>query len=176
MGTLSTFDSQLSTLSLLTAMDLLTLHFQLENLYAAYAECLDEGELERWPEFFTEDCLYQIIPRENFERHLPLALMRCESKGMLKDRVAAVRQTSVYAPRTMRHLVSNIRVIGDAGGIIHARANYAVLETPLDEPTRVFNTGRYLDRLVHVDGSLKFSERLCVFDSILIPGSLVYPI
>jgi len=157
-------------------MDRLTLHFALENLNAAYAECLDDGDLERWPDFFTEDCLYQIIPRENYELHLPLALMRCESRGMLKDRVAAVRQTSVYAPRTMRHLISNIHVTDDANGIIRARANYAVLETPLDEPTRVFNTGCYFDGLVLIDGALKFRERLCVFDSILIPGSLIYPI
>lgn len=157
-------------------MDRLTLQLDLETLYADYAECLDDGELERWPEFFIDDGSYQIIPRENFDRHLPLAVMRCESKGMLLDRVAAMRRTSVYAPRTMRHVVSTVRVIGNDAGVVRARANYAVFETPLDEPTRVFNTGYYLDRLVRLDGVLKFAERLCVFDSVLIPGSLIYPL
>ena len=54
-------------------MDRLRLRLELEDLFAAYAACLDDGELERWPEFFTDDCRYEIIPRENFERGLPVA-------------------------------------------------------------------------------------------------------
>ena len=48
------------------------LRLELEELYAAYAGCLDEERFEEWPEFFIEQCLYKIIPRENFERGLPL--------------------------------------------------------------------------------------------------------
>jgi hypothetical protein len=29
---------------------------ELEELYADYTHCLDADELERWPDFFTEDC------------------------------------------------------------------------------------------------------------------------
>jgi 3-phenylpropionate/cinnamic acid dioxygenase small subunit len=161
--------------------DVQDLRFEIENLYAAYVECLDDGALERWPEFFTEECLYKIIPRDNFERGLPLAVMLCESRGMLRDRVAAVRQTSVYAPRSLRHLVSSIRIEpveppGPEPSPIAVRANYLVLETPHGEETRVFNTGKYLDRVVREGGALKFKEKLCVFDSVLVPGSLIYPI
>jgi len=157
-------------------MDRLRLRLELEDLFAAYAACLDDGELERWPEFFTDDCRYEIIPRENFERGLPLAVVRCESKGMLIDRVAALRRSSVYAPRALRHLVSGVRITGVEGDVIRAHANYAVLQTPPDEHTSVFNAGRYLDRVVRTDSVLKFAERLCVYDSVLVPGSLVYPI
>jgi 3-phenylpropionate/cinnamic acid dioxygenase small subunit len=157
-------------------MDRLRLHYELTELYAAYADCLDDGDLERWPEFFTEDCLYQVIPRDNFERGLPLAVMSCESRGMLRDRVAALRRTSVYAPRTLRHLVGAVRIERVAGAIIHARASYAVLQTLADEHTTVFNAGRYLDQLVREGGTLKFRQRLCVFDSVLVPGSMVFPI
>lgn len=154
----------------------LTERLEIEDLYAAYVECLDDGELERWPEFFTDDCLYKIIPRDNFERGLPLALMLCESKGMLQDRVEALRRTSVYAPRALRHLVSSIRIKGSDGTVIHVHANYAVFQTLADEPTQVFNVGRYLDQLVRVGGQLKFKEKLCVFDSVVVPGSLIYPL
>ena len=157
-------------------MDRLRLRLELEDLFAAYAACLDDGELERWPEFFTDDCRYEIIPRENFERRLPLAVLRCESKGMLIDRVAALRRSSVYAPRALRHLVSGVRIVGIEGGIVRAHANYAVLQTLSDEHTTIFNAGRYLDRVVRSDGVLKLAERLCVYDSVLVPGSLVYPI
>lgn len=152
------------------------LRYEVEELYYAYVECLDDEELERWPEFFVEECLYKIIPRENFERNLPIALMRCESKGMLKDRVTTVRETSVYAPRTLRHLLSNIRIKGSDNGQLRVQANYAVLETLPDEETHVFNAGKYIDLVVREDGKLKFKEKLCVFDSILVPGSLIYPI
>src|SRR5262249_35377541 len=152
------------------------LRYEVEELYYDYVECLDDEELERWPEFFVEECLYKIIPRENFERNLPLALMLCESKGMLKDRITAVRETSVYAQRTLRHLLSNIRIKGSDNGQLRVQANYAVLETLPDEETHVFNAGKYIDLLVREDGRLKFKEKLCVFDSVLVPGSLIYPI
>jgi len=164
-----------------------TLRDELEGLYAEYVDCLDGGELERWPEFFTDPCLYKIIPRDNFERGLPLAMMLCESKGMLQDRVEVLRGASVYAPRALRHLVSALRIDSQGphvaetarsgpSGMIRVHANYAVFQTQVDEPTQVFNVGRYLDQIVREDGHLKFREKLCVFDSVLVPGSLIYPL
>lgn len=152
------------------------LRAELDALYADYAACLDDGELERWPELFTEQCRYEIIPRENFDRGLPLAVMRCESKAMLVDRVAALRRSSVYGPRFLRHLVSGLRILAVEGDRVRAQASYAVLQTLPDEHTTVFNAGRYLDRVVRHHGTLKFAERLCVYDSLLVPGSLVVPI
>jgi len=157
-------------------MDKIQLRGELEELYADYAACLDDGELERWPELFTEQCRYEIIPRENFDRGLPLAVMRCESKAMLADRVAALRRSSVYGPRALRHLVSGLRILAVEGDCIRAQASYAVLQTLPDEHTTVFNAGCYLDRVVRDNGVLKFQERLCVYDSVLVPGSQVIPI
>ena len=115
------------------------LRYEVEELFFAYVECLDEGEVERWPDFFTDDCLYKIISRENFERGLPLGAMLCEGKGGLKDRVVSVTTTSVYHDRALRHLLSNIRVKGVANGVIDVQANYAVLETLTNEFTTVFS-------------------------------------
>jgi len=162
-------------------MELRDLRFEVEELYYAYVECLDEGELEQWPEFFTADCVYKIIPRDNFERGLPLAVMLCESKGMLQDRVEALRRTSVYAPRALRHLLSNIRIKSVepspfAPSLVRVQANYAVLQTLNDEETRVFNAGKYVDQLALDGDRLRFKEKLCIFDSVLVPGSLIYPI
>lgn len=152
------------------------LRCELDDLYAEYAGCLDDRELDRWPEFFTEKCIYKIIPRENYRRGLPLATWLSESKGMLLDRVVAIRQTSMYAPRYLRHVVSGIRIKGWEADILSTQANYLVLETLVDDVTRIFNAGTYLDRLVVEDGRLKFKEKLCVFDSIVVPNSLIYPI
>ena len=67
----------------------LELRARLADLYCAYGDALDDGELERWPDFFTDTCIYKIIPRENYERNLPIALIYCESRDMLADRVVA---------------------------------------------------------------------------------------
>ena len=148
----------------------------LDELYADYVHCLDEDQIERWPDFFTEDCSYQMIPRENYDLGLPLALIRCESKGYLKDRVAAVRKTSMYAPHTQRHFVSGLRITGQAGATVKAEANFSILRTQTDKLTEVFLAGRNLDTIVLEDGKPLFSEKLCVYDSSLIPNSLIIPV
>ena len=152
------------------------LRLAVEELYADYAACLDEERFEDWPGFFTDPCLYKIVPRENFERGLPLATWLCESRGYLADRVTAIRKTAVYAPRYVRRMVSGLRVLGWTDAVLEVRASYLAVETLQDEFTRVFNAGQYRDKLV-VDGSkLRFREKLCIFDSILIPNSLIYPL
>ncbi len=152
------------------------LRLELEELYADYSACLDEERFEDWPEFFTDECLYKIVPRDNFERGLPLATWLCESKAMLRDRVVMIRKTAVYGPRWIRRMTSALRVLGWDSGVLEVRANYLAVETLLDELTRVFNAGQYRDRLVVEDGRLKFREKLCVFDSLLVPNSLIYPL
>ena len=93
-------------------MDRLRLRLEIDELNAAYAACLDDGDLDDWPGLFTAHCRYEIVPRENYDRGLPLALMRCESRAMLVDRVVALRRSSVYSPRSMRHLISGVRIVG----------------------------------------------------------------
>ncbi len=154
----------------------LALRLELETLYADYVHALDDDRLEDWPKLFTEDCFYEVISRENHDRDLPLAAMRFESRAMLEDRVVTIRQTLMYEPRYLRHVVSSLRVLDALTPQIACEANYAVFETLMDDPTRVLNVGRYLDRVVREDGTLRFSSKSCVFDSVLIPNSLVYPI
>ena len=47
-------------------------HMALGRLYADYALAVDSGKWDLWPEFFTEQCVYKLIPRENHERGFPL--------------------------------------------------------------------------------------------------------
>ena len=160
----------------LKALPARELRLEIDALYAEYIACIDNDELERFPEFFCESCLYKIQPRTNFERGLPLATWLSESRGMLEDRVMAIRQLSTYSPRYLRHVVSGTRILGWDGDALRCEASYAVFETLPEELTRVFQVGRYLDRIVVDGGRLRFAEKLCVFDSELIPNTLVYPI
>ena len=148
----------------------------IETLFADYTGCLNDGRFEEWPDFFTETCLYKIVSRENFERGLPLAQVLCESRGYLQDRVVSIRKTSVYAPRRIRRLTTDIRIVGWVGEALETRASFAVFESLTDEPTRVFMTGEYQDRLVVQGARLLFSERVCIFDGALVQNSLIFPI
>lgn len=153
------------------------LQLELEALYAQCAEALDDGPLEDWPEFFTEQCLYLIIPRENVELGLPLAIMRCESRDMLRDRVTAIRETMMYEPRNLRHHVTNLRVRTRHGNTVHASANFSVIEVLPDSLPRILMCGRYRDTLeLGDDGRWRFAERHCIYDSTLVPNSVIYPI
>ena len=109
------------------------LRFEVEDLYSEYADVLDTEQFERWPELFTEDAFYDVIPRENYERDMPLAIMRCESRAMMQDRVRAIRETLMFDPRYIRHLISSIRITSEDDGTLSVTANYAVLETLTDE-------------------------------------------
>jgi 3-phenylpropionate/cinnamic acid dioxygenase small subunit len=156
---------------------LIKLHYALQRLYADYAEKLDDGPLQEWPSLFCEQCLYQLTPRDNFERGLPLSIMRCESRGMLEDRVRAVQETVMHEPRYLRHHITNIRIGEINGNAIDVNANYSVIEVLHDELPRILSAGRYIDRVERQpDGELLFKAKQCVYDSVLVPNTIVYPI
>jgi salicylate 5-hydroxylase small subunit len=151
-------------------------HMALTRLYADYALAVDSGHWDLWPEFFTEQCVYKLIPRENHERGFPLCTLSFTSKGMLRDRVYGIQETLYHDPYYQRHVVGAPVVRRVDGECIHAEANYAVFRTKLDKASTVFNVGRYIDTIVPTPDGLKFAERLCVFDSEMIPNAIIYPI
>jgi len=148
----------------------------IQQLYADYASAVDSGHWDLWPEFFTEECIYKLQPRENHERGFPLCTLLLTSKGMLKDRVYGIQETLYHDPYYQRHVVGAPIVRGIENGRIHSEANYAVFRTKYDKESTVFNVGRYIDTIVQTSEGLKFAERLCVYDSEMIPNSIIYPI
>lgn len=149
----------------------------LARLYADYASAVDSGDWDLWPGFFTDDCVYRLVPRENHERGFPLATLAFESKGMLRDRVYGIRETLFHDPYYQRHVVGVpvVRSVA-ADGTIGSEANYAVFRTKLDGPSTVFNVGRYLDLVVPAPEGYLFRRREVVYDSEMIPNSIIYPL
>jgi 3-phenylpropionate/cinnamic acid dioxygenase small subunit len=144
-------------------------------LYDDYGHGCDD-EIERWPGLFTDEAVYKIVSRENRERKLPLATMLCEGRGMLADRVTAIRRTSVYVPRQTRHFITNIGIVANEGERVRTQANFAVFESFDDSSSRVLAVGRYYDVVSTTGGALKFEEKLCVYDGNVVPGSIIYPL
>ena len=146
------------------------------RLYSDYAAAVDSADWDRWVDFFVEDCEYKIQPRENFERGFPLCTLALLSKNMLKDRVYGIHETLYHDPYYQRHVVGLPVIRESRDGIIVAEANYAVFRTKLSGESTVFNVGRYLDRIRRNQDGLKFISRLCIYDSEMIPNSIIYPI
>ena len=154
----------------------LELFFQLQALYTDYALAVDSGHWDAWPEFFTDECEYKLQPRENHERGFPLSTLSFESKGMLMDRAYAIRETLFHDPYYQRHVVGTPVVREVRDGVIHSEANYAVFRTKYNKDSTVFNVGRYIDQVVTTPQGLKFAKRWCIYDSEMIPNSIIYPI
>lgn len=157
-------------------MDKTALRLGIDELNAAYADCIDEDRLEEWPDFFTDKCRYLITNREAHAAGLRHGVIYCASHGMLVDRVMALRRANVFEPHRYRHLIGPAQVSAVEGGIADAGANFFAARIMHDGTTALFATGRYLDRIDVSAPPFRFVERIVVLDSAKIDTLLVIPL
>jgi len=149
---------------------------ELEHLYTDYVHCLDADELERWPDFFTEDCFYRVTSAENYEAGMPLGLIHATSRNMLKDRVSALREANIYEPQRYRHVVSSIKIVEERGDTLDLVANFLVVRTMQEGDMTLFAAGRYLDQVTLTENGWKFARKNVVLDSRQIDTLLAIPL
>ena len=158
-------------------MDKLFIRQTLLALQDEYITTLDAGELERWPEMFVEDCLYEIVPKENEDRGLPAPVILCDSKKMLRDRVVSLRNANIYQPAIYRHFVSGLSFeVDPIDGAVDMRSSYLVINTSQLGQSTVFQTGRYLDRVVETPEGWRFKRKRVIYDTSRIQTALAIPI
>jgi len=147
------------------------------QLIVSYGHALDDGQIDRWPQFFTKDGLYHITTRENHDAGLPIGIMRCAGRGMMIDRVKAFHTANIFEPHTYNH-ICGLPVVGSAGspGRLTARSNFQIVRIMEDGRMDLFATGKYLDVLEKENGVLKFSERVVVLDSRNVDILIVVPL
>jgi len=138
---------------------------RVSELNAAYAATIDADRLEMWPDFFVEDCLYKITSAENRRRGYSAGIVYADSRGMLRDRVTALRTANIYERQSYRHIVG-LPVLGATGADgIAAETPFLVLRIMRDGRTDLFATGVYADRICDEGGNLRFAERIVICDS-----------
>ncbi len=147
-----------------------------EDFHSDYAAALDRFDLERWVAFFTDDAVYHVIARDNEEDGLPLGLIYCEGKDMLRDRAFAILNTEMYVPRYLQLSVTNTRVHSFDQHHVRAEANYQLFETRIEEPTRVQQVGKYHDLFIRDGDDLLLRQRKCVYDSVMVDNCMVFPV
>jgi salicylate 5-hydroxylase small subunit len=154
----------------------LQLRQDIADLYAAYAACLDDGHYDEWPDFFTEDAWYSVVPRENYERGLPLSTISLKGRSMMKDRIYGATSTIFHAPYYQRHMIGLPLVKHKTGRKIESQVNYTVFRTKRDQLPEILSIGKYFDVIDYSSNKLQFIQKFCVFDNDTIPNSLIYPI
>ena len=153
------------------------LRFAVEEFNADYCAVLDSGDVEQWPEFFTEDAVYRITARENADAGMLVGLVYAEGKGMLQDRAVSIARTQMFAPRYNLHVTGNVRVLAQKeDGEFSAQSSFMLLQTLVDGPTTLHLAGRYFDRFVRQGNRLLLRERQAVYDTTMIATDLVYPV
>lgn len=148
----------------------------IHDLMADYGHYIDDNRLEDWLGFFVEDCVYKILSRENVDSNLPLELMLCSNKNMLRDRVLSLRQANIYNIHTDKHLLGAVRVLGEENGLYRVQTNYSVYQTNQDGVSTLFSVGTYRDRIRFEGGEPRFVEKIVVADTFGIPRMLSTPL
>jgi 3-phenylpropionate/cinnamic acid dioxygenase small subunit len=149
---------------------------RVSQLNADYARAIDDDRLEDWPDFFTDPCLYTITSADNHRQGLPAGIIYADSRGMLKDRVAAIREANVYERQAYRHVVGLPAILGQRDGTARTETPFIVVRIMRDGAMGLFATGRYVDVLVEEAGTLRFRERVVVCDSSRIDTLLAIPL
>lgn len=154
--------------------DLMT-RLELMSLQDKYVAALDTDRLEDWPTFFTDECIYEIIPAENEEFGFPAPVIHCTSTAMLRDRVISLRNANIYEQPVYRHMLAGM-VWSPDGDEIEMSTSYVVVNTSLEGESGVYQAGLYQDRVVRTENGLRFRSKRCIYDTLRVQTLLAYPI
>ena len=143
---------------------------------ARYAHAIDSDDLENWPSFFTGNCHYRITHVENEKEGLPAGIVYAESRAMLEDRIAALREANIYERQRYRHLLGMPMVTSNDGAATTASTPFVVVRIMATGQSEVFATGVYNDRFVTEGGALLLAERVAVCDSTVTDTLLALPL
>ena len=148
----------------------------INHLQTAYARCIDNGDLEAWPDFFDDDCTYKITTSDNHAQGLEAGVIFANSKGMLRDRVASLREANTYERHAYRHFFGQPWILSEEADAVRSETSFMVARIMRDGTTDVYATGRYIDLYRLNGGAPKLRERIVVCDSSRFDTLLALPL
>ncbi len=143
---------------------------------AQYARAIDDGPLEAWPDFFVEDCFYKVTTAENHRCGLEAGVIWADTRGMLRDRVSALRDANIYERHSYRHILGQPLILEETEKEVRSETPFLVVRVMRDGTSDVFATGRYIDRYRIEGETAKLAERIAVCDSSRIDTLLALPL
>jgi anthranilate 1,2-dioxygenase small subunit len=157
-------------------MDEMKLWFELHMLQSRYLNTLDNDRLEEWPTFFTEDCVYEIVPRENADMGLPVGIIHCTNRRMLRDRVVSLRHANIFEAHSYRHMTSGLVITNRFDDVVETESSYVVVKTLSNGESSVYQAGRYLDRVIQTDAGWRYAAKRVIYDTSRVQTLLATPI
>jgi anthranilate 1,2-dioxygenase small subunit len=157
-------------------MEQMKMWFELHMLQDQYINTLDNDRLEAWPTLFTEDCTYEIVPKENADMGLPIGIIYCTNQKMLRDRVVSLRHANIYEEHSYRHMTSGLTITGEKDGVIETESNYVVIQTRTNGESSVYQAGKYFDRVVRTPDGLRYRSKRVIYDTSRVQTLLATPI
>lgn len=149
---------------------------QIAVLNDRYARCIDEDQLEEWPDFFSERCLYKVTNADNYRRKFEAGLIYANTRGMLQDRVASLRKANVYEQHRYRHVIGAPAIVAQDDQKLESESAFLVIRIMRDGTLSLFATGKYVDRIITDGGVVKFSQRIVVCDGGNVDALLAIPL
>jgi anthranilate 1,2-dioxygenase small subunit len=143
---------------------------------ADYARCIDDDRLEEWPGLFHGPCLYKITTASNYRDGLEAGIVFANSRGMLSDRVSALRDANIYERQSYRHILGQPSILSEDGSTVRSETSFMVARILQDGDTSIYATGRYFDVYEVTDGAVQLNERTVVCDSSRIDTLLALPL
>lgn len=143
---------------------------------ANYARCIDDDRLEEWPDFFTERCIYKITTAANVREGMEAGIVFANSRGMLRDRVSALREANIYERQSYRHILGQPCILSDDGTEVRSETPFLVARIIQDGDSELYATGRYLDVYRIRDDVAELNERTVICDSSRIDTLLAIPL
>ncbi|MES2236657.1 MAG: anthranilate 1,2-dioxygenase small subunit AndAd [Pseudomonadota bacterium] len=160
----------------MTPLDQMLLWFELYSLQERYISVLDNDQLEAWPELFTADGHYEIVPKENADAGLPMGIIYCNNQGMMRDRILSTREANLYEPQTYRHLVSGLIITPTDQGMVKMSANYVVIRTNQEGDSIIYQAGRYEDQVINTAEGWRYRSKRAIYDTLRVPTLMAIPV
>ena len=113
---------------------------------------------------------------ENEREGLPAGIVYADSRAMLEDRIAALREANIYERQRYRHLLGMPMLLKSEGDSAEARTPFMVARIMATGQTELFATGSYHDRFVRQGGQLRLQSRVAVCDSTVTDTLLALPL
>jgi anthranilate 1,2-dioxygenase small subunit len=151
-------------------------YYIISRLQADYARCIDDGQFENWPNFFEDRCLYKVTTAENYGEGLEAGLIYADSRGMLNDRISALREANIYEQHSYRHILGPPCILSENGDEARSETSFLVVRIMRGGESSLFASGRYVDHYRLRGERASFIERIVICDSSRIDTLLVLPL
>lgn len=139
---------------------------EIAALNGACATAIDSGRLEDWPGFFLDRCLYKVTTADNYEKGYQAGLIYADSRAMLVDRIAALREANIYERQRYRHILGMPSIVEEVDRLVSVETSFLVVRTMRDGEMTIFAAGVYLDKVRRdAAGAWRYAERIVVCDS-----------